>query len=654
MANYEMSSLDLRFLVRDLKASLLSGFFRKIYQYEDALAGEKTHQFLFEIFVPGKGQQWLYADKNRIFITNYKKPSPAEPPNFCLLLRKHLEGSKIVDIRQHEFDRIIEISTEKNVLIIELFSDGNVILCDSGRKIIMPLYSQQWKDRELKRRIPYVYPPHRINPFAVSFEYFREYLANFDRKIIAVLAAGFGFGPVYAREILARSKIEESIPSERLSANLSVHLFNTIRELDNVSIQPTLYEDCVSPFVLEHQDAGKAKKHAADFSAALDEFFSEQQIRLAEDFEKEMKSGHREKFERILKEQDSSLQKWSAKREEKKSKADIIYANYAAVEGILGAINREKASGMSWDEIKAVVKQLPDGNLVKDINEGKALVTLVIEGNEIEFDFRKSVMENAQAYYEKSKLARKKIAGVHEAMERTKKRMEEAPEIERVERPEKIERKARKWFEKFRWFISSEGFLVVGGKDATSNEVLVKKYTEKSDLVFHSDIHGSPFAVVKAGGKDIPAATRKEAAEFTAAYSKAWQSGLGAIDVYCIKPEQVSKQAQPGEYLPKGSFMIYGEREWFRGTELKVAIGIKIEKEKPYPEIISGPPASVSKQTNSFAVVKPGDKEASALARTIRNTLLIKAAPENREALEKLPLDEFQRAIPSGKGEVQK
>jgi hypothetical protein len=259
-------------------------------------------------------------------------------------------------------------------------------------------------------------------------------------------------------------------------------------------------------------------------------------------------------------------------------------------------------------------------------------------------------MENAQDCYTKSKSARKKIAGVHEAMQKTKKKMEEEPEVKKTARPAKVERKEKKWFEKFRWFVSSDGLLVAGGKDATSNEVLVKKYTEKNDLVFHSDISGSPFVVIKTGGKEAPETTRKEAAEFAAAYSRAWQSGLGATDVYCIKPEQVSKQPRPGEYLSKGSFMIYGEREWFRGTELKMAIGAKISESNA--EVIAGPLSSVSGQTSAFAVVKPGRREASDLARIIRSTILIKSAPDNRALIEKIPIDEFQRAIPSGKGEI--
>jgi predicted ribosome quality control (RQC) complex YloA/Tae2 family protein len=650
MESYEMSSLDYRFLVKELNKMLVGGYFRKIYQYE---AGEKTHQFLFEIFIPNKGNFWLFCDKNKLFITKYKKPSPMKPPDFCMLLRKHLEGSKILEIRQHEFDRIIEISAEKHVLIIELFSDGNVILCDSRKKIVMPLYSQEWKDREVKPKIPYVYPPPRINPFSVSFEYFREFIARSEKKIIAVLAAGFGFGPAYAKEVCVRSMIDETIPSERLSSALAVQLFNKIRDIDTFSFEPTLYENLISPFPLQNPEAGEKKRQLENFSEALDEFFSEQQVRMAEDFEGGVHKKHRDKFERIIKDQESSLQKWSKKRVEKKSQADLIYTHYERVEKVLDAVNRMKTAGMKWSAIKAAMKELPEARVVKAINEREGKLTLELEGQPIELDFRKSIVENAAEYYEKSKLAKRKIAGVHEALEKTRKKLEEKPkETQKIEKFVKIEKKEKKWFEKFRWFTSSDGFLVVGGKDATSNEVLIKKYAEAKDLVFHADIYGSPFVVIKAQGRDIPPTTKKEAAEFAGTYSSAWRSSLGTVDVYCIKSEQVSKQPRPGEYLAKGAFMVYGEREWFRNSELKIAIGVKIDRQNKTVAALAGPVSSVKANADYSIIVKPGEKSSSEVARMIKS-MLAKAAKEgDRPFIEALPASEIQKFVPLGTGEV--
>ena len=67
----------------------------------------------------------------------------------------------------------------------------------------------------------------------------------------------------------------------------------------------------------------------------------------------------------------------------------------------------------------------------------------------------------------------------------------------------KVETENKEWYEKFRWFTSSDGFLVVAGKDTVSNEVLVKKYATQEDAVFHAEISGAPFVVVKAEGRTI-------------------------------------------------------------------------------------------------------------------------------------------------------
>ena len=140
--------------------------------------------------------------------------------------------------------------------------------------------------------------------------------------------------------------------------------------------------------------------------------------------------------------------------------------------------------------------------------------------------------------------------------------------------------------------------------------------------------------------------------EFAAAYSKAWSLGLATVDVYAVRPDQLSKQPPSGEYLPKGSFMIYGQREWFRDVELKLSIGVKIDRENDDVLVLAGPVMPIRKQTDYFVTIKPGEKPASDLAIEIKNKILIKATPEDKIWIEKVPIDEFQKFIPAGKGEV--
>ena len=147
----------------------------------------------------------------------------------------------------------------------------------------------------------------------------------------------------------------------------------------------------------------------------------------------------------------------------------------------------------------------------------------------IDIFLEKSVEENASLYFEKSKKAKKKIEGAKEAIQNTEKKLEKLKkEKEEILQKNNEEKKPSKkeWFEKYRWFYSSEGFLVIGGRDATTNEIIIKKNTESNDLVFHTEIAGSPFVVIKSGGKKIPETTMKEAAEFTASFSRAWKLGM--------------------------------------------------------------------------------------------------------------------------------
>src|SRR3989338_1284868 len=105
-------------------------------------------------------------------------------------------------------------------------------------------------------------------------------------------------------------------------------------------------------------------------------------------------------------------------------------------------------------------------------------------------DTTKSLEENAALYFEKSKKAKRKVEGIEKTIELTKKKMF-FEEEKKQEQKKYVEAPQKKWYMKFRWFISSDGFLCIGGRDATTNEILVKKHTEKTDLVFHTDLAGS-------------------------------------------------------------------------------------------------------------------------------------------------------------------
>ncbi len=204
---------------------------------------------------------------------------------------------------------------------------------------------------------------------------------------------------------------------------------------------------------------------------------------------------------------------------------------------------------------------------------------------------------------------------------------------EESKRQQKKERR-QEWYEKFHWFVSSEGFLCIGGKDATSNEIVIKKHTEPGDLVFHTDMAGSPFFTVK-NGQQAGEITIQEAAQATAVHSRTWKLDHATADVFYVKPEQVDKVAKAGEYITKGSFIIHGKTIHIF-TTLELAIGLLEER------IIGGPLSAIKAKTINYVIIIPGFEKKSSLAKKVR------------AKLKGGNLDEIMKFLPAGGGEIKR
>ena len=253
---------------------------------------------------------------------------------------------------------------------------------------------------------------------------------------------------------------------------------------------------------------------------------------------------------------------------------------------------------------------------------------------EISIDINKTINGNAATYFENAKKAKRKIEGARKTITDTKTKLdalkskkEEFMKKEEEKEKKEAERKAvrHEWYEKFRWFISSDGFLVIGGRDATTNEILVKKHVDKEEIVFHTDAPGSPFVVIKGAASDV---SKEEAAIFCASYSKAWKIGVSSAEVYSVEGEQVTKESMSGEYMQKGAFMVYGERTYYN-PKLELAVGSYEKK------VMAGPLSAIKKHCEKFVVITQGDEKISDMAKKIQKMI-------------DCDLDEIIRAIPAG------
>jgi predicted ribosome quality control (RQC) complex YloA/Tae2 family protein len=364
----------------------------------------------------------------------------------------------------------------------------------------------------------------------------------------------------------------------------------------------------VLPFELIRY-SGFEKEYFDSFNTALDEFFGKKALeQVAEVKAAEKKEKTLGVFERRLLQQEESLKKFEKEIEKNNAIAEIVYANYQPIEELFSVLNGARAKGYSWDEIREILKQakksVPAAQKITNIDAKTGTVTTELDGKNVSLDIRKTVPQNAQEYYEKVKKFSKKREGALRAIEDTKKAMEKKAAAKASKAGKKLQASRKKhWYDRFRWFVSSDGFLVVGGRDADTNEEIFKKYIEKRDIVFHTQTPGAPLTVVKTGGKEIPESTLEEVAQFAVSYSSLWKAGHFSGDCYWVKAEQVTKTPESGEYLRKGAFIIRGERNYFKDVPLGISVGLELKGET---RVIGGPSLSVRKHADYILELAPG------------------------------------------------
>ena len=235
----------------------------------------------------------------------------------------------------------------------------------------------------------------------------------------------------------------------------------------------------------------------------------------------------------------------------------------------------------------------------------------------MEIDYTKSTQDNADDYFKLSQKMKKKANGAAIAITDLEARLSSASSV-----PEKkavIRNIAeRKWYEKFNWFTARGGMLAIGGTSAPQNEMINSRYFESNDLFFHADVFGASVVILKGGTKaDIK--TREEVAQFAACFSKAWESGMGSANVYSLRREQVSKSKEKGS-LGTGSFLLEGEREWFKGVPLELCAYSGMEDGANRISVVPVQTA-LSLKIRKYVLLKPGNVKKSDAAKALSKLL---------------------------------
>lgn len=652
-----MSSFDISAISGELQ-SLKGARINKVFQIA-------TGELKVVITSKELGKLALVMERGkRIHLTNYPKPSPKTATTFAMTLRKHIENGIIVGVRQMAFDRILEIEIEKKgtfYLVCELFGKGNIVLTDEELKILAAMKVQRYTGRVLAIWSTYALPPQRVNPLEVSIEEVSEVIKGSDADIVRTLATRLGLGGLYAEEVCLRT----GVPKEKMDAtDVDIReVYDEIKKLNTEEKKGYIVFDeegaiDVLPIKLRMYEDMRQQEFET-FSRAADEYFTKFEISRIEGIRDEKFEKAIGELKARLKRQEETLEKYETQEKASKAAGDLIYQDFRTVEDILQALSEAKRS-LSWKEIKERIDEgknrSKEASQIKKILPKEAAVIIDLDGTDIRLDIRKSAMQNADRYYTKGKKARSKISGVKKAIEKTNAKIdklnEKGKEGVKLDEEIPVERIVRKreWYEKFRWFFSSDGFLVLGGRDATSNEMLVKRHMENHDIFVHASIHGAPAVVIITEGKDVPESTIQEAYDFAATYSRAWKHSIAALNVFWVRPEQVSKTAEHGEYVSRGAFIIRGKKNTGNGIVM-AAFGVKMGAEV---KILGGPPQAVENTSDYSISLAPGRTKSKEAAEEVKRRILEEAKEEDKEEIKKINISDIQVLLPAGGSEIVK
>ena len=637
-----MSNVDVAAIVKELQDRVLGGFMGKAYQ-------QSSNKIWLSIQSPAEGRLDLLLEAGRrVHITHGDRPASKMPPQFPTMLRSHLSGGRIVDISQHEFDRVLEIKVERSgtarYLIIELFPKGSMILLDESRQILSMLRKTLYRGSKMAAGTPYLYHPGQLDPRTISNEELALWLASSGQDLVRSLVRGLNMGGTYGEEVCLVAGIDKNKEAIDLDA----------AEIDKVhhALQEVFLNETLNPHIVIDDGAlidvlpcplnlylGMEQKHFATFSEALDAFF----------IEVEKVVPRQDPLERRIELQRKAIEEFRLQEAEQVRKGELIYQLYGSVEQILNLMNDARERGFSYNQIWERISgsSLPQAKTILSL-DGRGEMRVLLEEVELELNANLTVPQNAQRYYEKAKDMVRKARGATSALAITEE-LRTGKTAPKKSRPVSsyYRRRKPKWYERFRWFYSSDGFLVLGGRDSDSNEEIYTKYLERRDLAMHTDAPGAPLTVIKTEGKEVPESTLEEAAGFAVSYSSIWKGGLAAADCYLVKGDQVSKTPEPGEFLKKGAFVIRGERRYFRDVSLGIALGIRDGV------LIGGPVSAINPGSDPKVEIEPGELNIDDLAKRIYRQFSEKA--EDRAFLKSVAsVDQIVQFLPPGNSMMKK
>jgi len=593
--------------------------------------------YLIKMHQPEKKAVLLIESGTRIHTTEFEWPKNPAPSGFSMKLRKHINNKRLEYIKQCGVDRVLDLQFGSGDaayhLILEMYDRGNLVLTDWEFKILNILRPRVAGEEKflVRETYPLELCKQEFNVLDVASLLELLSKAKETDTLKKMLMPHFDYGPNLLEHLLLVagfaqntkikdfnlenvSKLTEALNSaskflaEEQRYGVIVKKVETRPVVDGKEEEFFTFVEFHPYFYKQYKD-----KHIEEFdtfNTACDQFFSKVEAQKIE-----LKTVHQEKLavkklENVKKDHENRIKTLQEIQALDRKKGEFIEMNSDIVNNGITVVNSAIANQIPWDQIKEIIKEATENgdpvasrikqiklevnHIVMQLKDPYAHLDEAYEDDSdeesemtatelmVEIDLDLTAQANARKYFVEKKTAavkeRKTVesgsVALKSAEKKTKQHLKEMSKIATINKARKVY-----WFEKFFWFISSENILVIGGKDAQQNELLVKRYMKPNDVYVHADLHGASTVVVKNPTTGpVPPKTLNEAGQFAVCFSAAWDSKV-LTAAYWVTPDQVSKTAPSGEYLTVGSFMIRGKKNFLPPSHLTMGFGFMFKLE---------------------------------------------------------------------------
>ncbi len=581
------SSLDFHAFVSIYGDTILNSFIKKVYQVNQK-------EFVLQLYRSDVKKRDFFISLNK-GIAFYDAEKPEEATQLSMLFRKQLSEKRIVGIEQINFDRVVKITLHTGQeIVLELFGGGNLILTDNG-KIVLAMDQHVYKTRKILIGEEYI-PPAVINPIS-DLETFSGILDGSKASIVKTLATRANLGGEIAEEALYRTNIDkDKMPGEirEYYGTLYDNIMEIVRESEKNNAFYYESEELLSPVLLTALGKDPDEKFE-DFNGGIDFY-----LKHYPETDKNKSS-----VERRIESQRRSIEEFNKLMLVYNEFGNYLKMNFQQLQKLINIVyNNVRKSNLN----NFIFMELE----ISDINPAKNTFAVNYNETKIVLNYRESAGNNINHVFNTAKEYKGKIEGAEKAIEETKKLI--MKEKQKAGKKKRI----KYWFESYHWFTSSAGNMVMAGRDAKTNEKLVKKHVSENDIYVHADIYGAPSTVIKNEGIDITEDTIREACEFAVSLSRAWPAGIGSGTAYWVYPSQVSKTPESGEFVSKGSWIVRGKRNYVLNIPLELKISLIDYKGNIIPMIS---PSETATDSKKWVIIKPGNEKRSVAAEKIAKIL---------------------------------